>query len=1069
MKPRIWTLPAFCCLAAIAACAPQPPRGIARVVIDEDLPAVELLGGVEYSPDISGAGYRLIEVTQTGADVQISALTGDGEMTWDAPARRSASERACFHGEAGRQQIRLTTRDPVRTSTARLRVRVSYVNSDQKSFPSVAVEAECLESLGGIEHARWDESTAVAQAKNYEHAAQLWESLGEQRRAGIAYLQSAWQFTRRTSDNSRAFIQGEHARAAFRLARAPQGEAQASLQVAVTRWAMMDAGLQGANKNRDAAGQLLARTEGELRTAAAAFEAAHDDFFSAETRGYLGSNYFQQGRLPEAAQAYSQAAVLYREAGEAEGATRALVNRAIILRRTGNYRDTAAAFDQLLEDRGGIGSDEVFADILNNSASTHSAAGNYSRAMPQFVQAMQIHERTGDIGGMARSLNGLAATYMRLGVPAAALVYTDQSHAVLARRGQDLAGDLDALNGYLLAGNAHRALGDFGAARIAHESALANAGGGYMRVQALLELLRDDLDTGDLAAAETRIRVATPTMAGATPMQSLQWQFELARNDLLTGRTLTAVYALRHLQAQFADAGAKEFELEALQAQAAAELSRGQLQAALIHTTRSLRLQRELRLAVGDPDLRARQTSLHRAAYELRVNILDSMRAKALDPVYRERYLMQMFAAGDEARAGLVRESADAGALLNDTAASAELRQVAAEIAFREHTLAALETGTAPGATEENLRSELAVLRARYDSLTPPAPSVAVEFGSHDYRVNGMREDTGILLFLSARKELRRYWLTRQGIQELDALQPDSFDRVLPDATLLARHPHLIIVADSAVASVPFAALNPAGTAEPLVARHDVTMALTLRDAIRMAAMTDAQRRPSLARVALFFDPVFTPFDKRVLRRPPESAAFPAIAQLTATATEANAIADRLHASKVWRYGGLAATRDAALNSPAREATVLHFATHAIASDQWPYGSGLLLTAFDQRGEPINGFLSSLDLLSRRASTDLVVLSACDTARGDRSASENVAGLARAFLGGGARRVVATRWAVDDSITAKVMSRFYGGLAAGMTPAAALGAAQRTIYTAAPRRDDKTWASFVLYERAPIR
>jgi tetratricopeptide (TPR) repeat protein len=1035
------------------------------VVVDQDLPVAGLAAGIDLSPEFPGPGYRLIEVAQDEADVQVSAATGDGETSWDAPARRAAPERACFHGPAGTQAIRLTTTDPVKSSSAHLRIRVFHVASDAV-FPSVAVEAECLESRGGVDHARWDEATAIAQSNSYEKAAQLWESMGERGRAGAAYLQSAWMLTRRTSENSKAFILGERARAAFHLARAPLGEAQASLQVAVTRWALVDAGLAGANGNQDDSERLLALTESELRAAVATFDSAGDAFFSAEARGYLGSNYFQQARLPEAAAEYALAAIQYRAAGELEGANRALINRAIILNRSGSYRETAAAFDRLLQDRGNIGSDEVLADILNNSASTHSAAGNFSKALPQFVQAMQIHERTGDIGGMARSLNGLASTYMRLGVPSAALVYADQAQAVLARRGKSQGGDLDELHASLLAGNAHRALGNLQAARAAHENALVHAHGGYLRVQALLELLRDELDSGDLAAAEARIRLATPAMTGATRMQSLQWQFELARSELIKEHTLAAIDSMRQLQDEFAAAGAREFELEALQAQAAAELARGQLQAALIHTSRSLRLQNELRMAVGDPDLRARLSSLHRAAHDLRVDILDSMRARALDPARKEKYLLQMFAAGDEARAGLVHESADAGFLASDATGSAELRQVAAEIAFREHTLAAIETGTAPGMTERNLRAELAVLRARYDSLTPPQAPAAAEFVATDYRVAGLREDTGILLFLSAQKVLRRYWLTRRGIQELDPAAPGS-DHMLPDAALLRGHPHLIMVADSAVAAMPFAALSAPGDVEPLVARHDVTMALTLRDAIRIAAMSDAQRRPSLAKVALFYDPVFTPFDKRVLRRPPDTAAFPAIARLTATETEANAIAGKLNSSKVWRYGGLAATRNAALNSPASEATVLHFATHAIASDQWPFGSGLLLTAFDDAGEPMNGFLSSLDLLSRRARTDLVVLSACDTASGDRSAAENVAGLARAFLGGGARRVVATRWAVDDTITAKVMGKFYAGLAAGQTPAAALSAAQRAIYSAAPRRDEKTWASFVLYERAP--
>jgi CHAT domain-containing protein len=287
----------------------------------------------------------------------------------------------------------------------------------------------------------------------------------------------------------------------------------------------------------------------------------------------------------------------------------------------------------------------------------------------------------------------------------------------------------------------------------------------------------------------------------------------------------------------------------------------------------------------------------------------------------------------------------------------------------------------------------------------------------------------------------------------------------LPDVKLLAGYPHLVVVADPRITPLPVAALAADG--ETLVAAHDVTMSLTLRDALRIATLPDARRRVDLSRIALFSDPVFTPYDTRMQKKPDSVAAFPALPRLANTAGEVRAIAAQLGSVKMLQFSGFEATRDAALSRPVAQASVLHFATHAYASDQWPNGSGLQLTGFKPSGEPINGFVSTLDLLSRRASTDLVVLSACDTARGDAAPGENVAGLARAFLGGGARRVVATLWRVDDAVTAQLMQKFYGGLAAGNTPAAALSAAQRSFVSHETTSARPAWAAFVLYERAP--
>ena len=60
----------------------------------------------------------------------------------------------------------------------------------------------------------------------------------------------------------------------------------------------------------------------------------------------------------------------------------------------------------------------------------------------------------------------------------------------------------------------------------------------------------------------------------------------------------------------------------------------------------------------------------------------------------------------------------------------------------------------------------------------------------------------------------------------------------------------------------------------------------------------------------------------------------------------------------------------------------------------------------------------------------LVVLSCCHSAKGQISA-EGVVGIARAFLGSGARSVLAALWAIEDEATEQFMSRFYENLVRG--------------------------------------
>ena len=116
---------------------------------------------------------------------------------------------------------------------------------------------------------------------------------------------------------------------------------------------------------------------------------------------------------------------------------------------------------------------------------------------------------------------------------------------------------------------------------------------------------------------------------------------------------------------------------------------------------------------------------------------------------------------------------------------------------------------------------------------------------------------------------------------------------------------------------------------------------------------------------------------------------------------------------------------------------VLHIATHGIFSSD---PEQTVILASDSR---IN--IRQLDRLLRsksessRDTIELLVLSACQTATGDKRAGLGIAGVA---VQAGARSTLASLWNVSDKSTALFMGEFYRGLKSDLTKAEALRKAQ---------------------------
>ena len=166
---------------------------------------------------------------------------------------------------------------------------------------------------------------------------------------------------------------------------------------------------------------------------------------------------------------------------------------------------------------------------------------------------------------------------------------------------------------------------------------------------------------------------------------------------------------------------------------------------------------------------------------------------------------------------------------------------------------------------------------------------------------------------------------------------------------------------------------------------------------------------------------------------------------------------------------GATPTKDWLLGLP--PARALHLATHGFyrapkqPSDQPMLLAGIALAganrSLKEGGD--GGILYALEAQDLDLEgTELVVLSACQTALGQYDYGDGISGLVRALRVAGARNVLVTLRSVDDEQAATFMQRFYFHWLSQTKsdPAAALRDAQAE-YASAPTQDT-TWTSFII-------
>jgi tetratricopeptide (TPR) repeat protein len=186
-------------------------------------------------------------------------------------------------------------------------------------------------------------------------------------------------------------------------------------------------------------------------------------------------------------------------------------------------------------------------------------------------------------------------------------------------------------------------------------------------------------------------------------------------------------------------------------------------------------------------------------------------------------------------------------------------------------------------------------------------------------------------------------------------------------------------------------------------------------------------------------DPIYNAADERYEGRRKNSTLV--LPRLAGTGAELEACARAWNPARArilkGAEAGLMPVREALRSNPA----VIHFATHVVKGPG-DHSSGLIALSLDRSGEM--GFLGPTEIVAHKISPSLIVLNGCHSAQGDALPGTGLMGLTRAWIGAGARAVLATRWDILDDPGAAMMVGFYRALRADPRrgPAHALRQAQ---------------------------
>lgn len=770
------------------------------------------------------------------------------------------------------------------------------------------------------------------------------------------------------------------------------------------------------------------------------------------TMGNLSHLYLALGEVESAMETARKSLKLALEMGDKFRAAWALNHLGNAQRLRNDYRAALETYQKglkLMEELGGGYKSESLLSVIGR---VYLAQGNYALARDYFRRSLAVRESLGDRNGMAMSLNTIGDSYLLEGDYNRALEYLGKSLAL-----QETTAKINVAATLNLIGNVHLARQNYTQAKgyLQKSLVLSEATGEKIRVVDTLNSLARFYEAQGRYTQALEFGARALAVAEQTGTPEATWQAHTTR-----GKAYRALGRSNEARREFDEAIATIERLRAY-------ITGGEVERQNFFTNKLAPYHSMIEMLVGEGKLDEALAFSERAKARVLLDVLRSGRNsidKSMTHQERERERQinaELFALNAQLRQERSRPAPDSTRLasLRERLAKErfELESFTTNL-YATHPELKVQRGDVPPVTLAGLgellpdartilvqyvvtedrtylfalirqgRETASASRTEAQAVAAVAPALKV------YALDIRRSD------LSDRINRFRQQLAQRDItfnREARAL----YDLLLkPARAELQGKTRLVIIPDDGLWELPFQALRPT-EARYVLEDQAVSYAPSLGV---LKEMTQARRRregePAVTNTLLALgNPSSITNRSRVVVGARAGETMPDDSELLPEAERQVRTLGQLYgAARSKIYTGAEASEER-FKGEAGKYRILHLATHGVLDDVSPMYSYILLApGKNENGE--DGLLEARELMNLELRTDLVVLSACETARGRYKAGEGVIGLAWALFVAGSPATLVSQWKVESASTTDLMLSFHRNLRSGAkqpTPSAA--------------------------------